>query len=124
MIGNDCKLIELNMKKFIFKFLKENENWEAKSFEKMRQVENLYDLFSDLAKDIRSLTYDKERENTFSQRAYYFFSKLKNWAGGNSVHGMPYLHILRDHNSEHMMMWGDLMHWGIWLFLLHSWGTS
>ena len=47
MIGNDRKLIELNMKKFILKFLKESE--------KMHQVEHLC-LLTDLAKDIRSIT--------------------------------------------------------------------
>ena len=41
MIGIDCKLKELNMKIIIFKFLKESEEWENKTFEKMLQVEHL-----------------------------------------------------------------------------------
>ena len=49
MIGCDCKQLEQNIDKFIASFLKEAENLEDKSFEKFRQVNNLYHHFKDLA---------------------------------------------------------------------------
>ena len=71
MIGNDCKLIELNIKKFLSVFIKSKngENWNSKSFLKMRQVYTLYELFADLTKDIRSTKADSKRTLTFSSRA-------------------------------------------------------
>ena len=118
MIGNDCKLIEMNITKFLVYFIKKdkNEEWECKSFEKMRQVATLYNLFADLAQDIRSITANKVRAASFSKRANVFFNKLKNWAGGNSVHGKPYLHILREHIGDIMVLWEELMDWGYGYF--------
>ena len=109
MIGNDCKLIEINIKKFLTVFIQKDkqEEWQSKSFEKLRQVHTLYELFSDLAKDIRSTKANSERAATFSSRA---------WAGGDSVYGKPYLHILRDHIADFMIIWGRLAKWGYGIF--------
>ena len=82
----------------------------------MRQVLSLYELFSDLTKDIRSVNYDAIRAFTFSKRAENFFQKLKMWAGGNSVYGLPYLHILREHIGELIVTWGSLANWGYGMF--------
>ena len=92
---------------------------EVKSFEKMRQVENLYDLFSDLAKDIRSVAYDKERANTFSQRANSFFLglwKFFPWYAISTYSKGPYFRTYDDVGRSNALV--------IWLFLLHSSGTS
>ena len=45
MIGRDCKQFESNIEKFVITFLKEGENVEDKSFQKMRTVINLYRMF-------------------------------------------------------------------------------
>ena len=116
MIGNDCKLIELNIKKFLSVFIKAGENWSSMSFQKMRQVNTLYKLFSDLTRDIRATVADDERAHTFSSRAEVFFQKLKTYAGGDSVYGKPYLHILRDHIGDFMILWGKLASWGYGVF--------
>jgi len=49
MIGPDCKLLEQNIDKFIMTFLKPEESYKGKSFEKFRQLSVLYHLFADLA---------------------------------------------------------------------------
>ena len=118
MIGNDCKLIELNMKKFLTTFIKADskEIWNSKSFEKLRQVNKLYRLFGDLARDIRSTTANKEWAASFSTRAERFFQKLKTWSGRDSVYGKPYLHVLRDHIGNYMVQWANLVNWGYGLF--------
>lgn len=118
MIGNDCKLIELNMEKFLTTFIKANskETWNSKYFEKLRQVNKLYGLFGDLARDIRSTTANKERAASFSTRAEIFFQKLKTWSGGDSVYGKPYLHVLRDHIGDYMVQWANLANWGYGVF--------
>ena len=66
MIGNDCKLIELNSRKFLTTEM--DENWKSKSFQKMNQVCTLYDLFTDLTKDIRSMVFNTERAGS---KEYY-----------------------------------------------------
>ena len=49
MIGPDCKQLEDSIDKFIMKFLRPGESYQAKSFEKFRQLSVLYHLFKDLA---------------------------------------------------------------------------
>ena len=84
MIGNDCKLIESNIHKFLVIFLKlnANEEWNSSSFQKMRQIHTLYQAFTDLAKDIRDVVGNGERAESFGDRANQFFLKFKSWAGG------------------------------------------
>ena len=118
MIGNDCKLIEQNIQKFLVVFLKldVNETWESKSFEKMRQINTLYQMFKDLAQDIRNVHGDKQRAESFGYRANQFFLKFKSWAGGSNVYGKPYLHIMREHFGSLMVFWNEMCNWGYGYF--------
>jgi len=54
MIGNDCKLLELNIDVFLDSFLNKDkgETWQSPTATKLRQVLSLYQLFSDLARCI------------------------------------------------------------------------
>ena len=50
MIGNDCKILEGNIDSFLDEFVKaEGDVWNSGRSNKLRQVLNLYKLFSDLA---------------------------------------------------------------------------
>ena len=42
MIGNDCKQLELNINKFLVKFLRDGEKWSSLTFLSMVQISELY----------------------------------------------------------------------------------
>ena len=97
MIGQDCRQFESNIDKFILVFLKKNEDFKGKSFEKMRHVIMLYHLFTDLAQDVRAIHCDLDRINSFKDRAELFFKKFKVFSMGKCTAWKPYLRILREH---------------------------
>ena len=50
MIGNDCKILESNIDTFLNEFVGEvGDQWNSEKSLKLRQVLNLYKLFSDLS---------------------------------------------------------------------------
>eukprot|EP00111_Clytia_hemisphaerica_P011030 TCONS_00032325-protein len=116
MIGRDCKQFELNIEKFILMFLKPNEKLGDKSFQKMKTVIKLYRMFRDLAKDIRSTTYNQDRVRTFQERAEIFFVAFKRCSLGKCTERKPYLHILRDHVSRIMKFYGETLGWSYGYF--------
>ena len=46
---------------------------------------------------------------------------MKIWAGGNSTYGKPYLHIMREHIGEFLILLGRTNELGIQLLLMYSW---
>lgn len=65
---------------------------------------------------MRTKTADKDRAATFNERSKNFLSKLKQWAGGASTFGLPYLHIMTDHIGDKMVIWTELLNWGYGYF--------
>ena len=116
MIGQDCKYFEENIDKFVQTFLKSEEVVSGKSFEKLRQVLQLYRAFKDLAYDVRSTKSDLIRANSFSSRAEAFFQKFKKFSMGKSCARKPYLHYLREHIGDLMIFWGESLGWGYGYF--------
>ena len=111
MVGRDCQIIEQNVDKLFQSFLLPEECIADRSFEGLRHAINLYRLFYDLAQDVRCLTYNKERANSFQSRAEIYFATFKLYAKGSSVSRKPYLHIIRDHIGSMMKFWGELTGW-------------
>ena len=116
MIGSDCKQLELNIDKFISTFLGPNQKIEDKSCEVFRNIITLYRLFKDVAYDIRSIMYDKDRVCTFQCRVDKYFETFKKHSRGSAIGGKPYMHILREHIAKWMLFWGEHMHWGYGYF--------
>ena len=117
MIGNDCVTLENNIDTFLNHFILDaNDTWESEKSRKLRHILILYKDFRDLAKDIRSLTYNEERVHTFADRAENYFKKFKINALGACTAKMPYLHILRHHLGHFMTLYGNLFGWGYGYF--------
>ena len=75
----------------------------------LNQITSIY-------RDLRSKTYVKERVGTFDERATTFIEKLQLYAGGKSTFGLIYLHILQQHISPFMLLWGETMALGYGYF--------
>ena len=83
----------------------------------LNQITSIY-------RDLRSKTYVKERVGTFDERATTFIEKLQLYAGGKSTFGLIYLHILQQHISPFMLLWGGDYGTRLRVLLHHCRGTS
>ena len=73
-------------------------------------------MFKDLAFDIRKMTYNAERGNSFQARAEKYFQKFKKVSRGSCTGGKPYLHILREHIPFYLKILGECLNWGYGYF--------
>nr|XP_047142024.1 uncharacterized protein LOC124816524 isoform X2 [Hydra vulgaris] len=113
IIGNDCKLLELNIDTFLNSFLADGENWLDQSTLKLRQILDLYKRFASLANDVRSTS--PEFSGTFNERCEEYFQKFITYAGSDCTEGMPYLHYLRNHVGKLMAFYARFG-WGYGMF--------
>jgi len=122
MIGNDCKLIELNIDVFLDNFISKDkgETWESSSASKLRQLLQLYKLFADLARDIRAVEVNEDRINSFTKRAENYFQKFLVGASSSSLNRLPYMHYLRNHTGDLMVQHMQIFGWGYGVYCCHA----
>ena len=71
-------------------------------------------------RDIRSVTVRTERVDSFNDRAEIYFNKFMTNASSTILNKLPYLHYLRNHIGDLMMLHSDLFGWGYGVFCCHA----
>ncbi|XP_066914971.1 uncharacterized protein [Clytia hemisphaerica] len=117
MIGNDCKLMEQNIDSFLDVFVQDREqSWQSQKASSLRHVLKLYQLFTDIARDLRAIHADKERISTFQERVESFVQIFLKHSPNIMYEKMPYLHYLRNHVGDLMKLYMRLFNWGYGYF--------
>ena len=81
---------------------------------------NLLFLFLSKSRDIRSVTGDVDRIQTFSDRAEKYFKKFLSSAPNCMLKSLPYLHLLRNHIGNIMVEHYKLFGWGYGVYCYNA----
>uniref|UniRef100_A0A7M5WU97 Uncharacterized protein n=2 Tax=Clytia hemisphaerica TaxID=252671 RepID=A0A7M5WU97_9CNID len=116
MIGNDCKIFEMNIDKFLDVFIKKGEKKTSMTYYRLRKISQLYNKFRDIARTIRSVNPSQEEVDQFETKVEDFFQKMKEFCGDDAIKRKPYLHILREHIPPILKLWFSILGWGYGYF--------
>ena len=73
-----------------------------------------------LFRDIRDVQVNVDRIKSFNERVEKYFHMFKSSAGTTSLSSLPYLHYLRNHTGDLMMLHFTLFGWGYSVFCCNA----
>ena len=115
MTGEDCRLLELNVRKFVEVFCAGQPLSHPRN-ETLQHVVKLYTKFHDIAQDLRSTSGNIERARSFQARVKSFLQLFRRVAAHDCTERVMYVHVLLDHIPAWIKLWQNLMDWGYGVF--------
>lgn len=82
----------------------------------LRQIAKMYQLFRDLAKDLRSTSGDLSRAKSYRARVLHFLKFIQSFGLIASMHKVTYVHLLVDHIPTWMELWCEVLGFGYGIF--------